>query len=195
MLVFLIRNLSCYFVWMSINLDTLLISMCNPQYHNFMYMFMLEWKIQLMYDNDDTWLCTTNDRLIKILSIISYEINLVYILYSYRFWTPCFEKVWHFWSYSMFYWIIFQGSTNIGSFVWNYCYVQFLLTLDNIHMRWLFYMWNCYIYRIRPNRRPGRWRKFVLYHWCPKIVKWAIISENKVIIRKKNRHVGDNKWK
>ena len=37
-----------------------------------------------------------------------------------------------------------------------------------------------YWYRIRPNMRRGRVRKFVLYHYCQKIVKWAIISENKV---------------
>ena len=35
-------------------------------------------------------------------------------------------------------------------------------------------------YRIRPNRRPGRLRKFVLYHECQKIVKWAMISGKKV---------------
>ena len=40
------------------------------------------------------------------------------------------------------------------------------------------------IYRIQPNRRPGRLRKFVLYHKCQKIVKWAIISENKIIVKK-----------
>ena len=48
-------------------------------------------------------------------------------------------------------------------------------------------------YRIRPNRRPGRLRKFVLYHKCQKIVKWTIISVNKVKSQDKDRQVGDNK--
>ena len=43
-------------------------------------------------------------------------------------------------------------------------------------------------YRIRPNRRPGRLGKFVLYHYsAKKIVKWAIISENKVKSREEDR--------
>ena len=50
-------------------------------------------------------------------------------------------------------------------------------------------------YRIRPNRHPGRLRKFVPYHYCQKIVNWAIISENKVKSQEKDRQVGDDKWK
>ena len=61
-------------------------------------------------------------------------------------------------------------------------------------------LWSCshntqYMYRIRPYRRTGRLREFVLYHLCQKIVKWAIISENKVKSQDKDRLVGDNKWK
>ena len=52
-----------------------------------------------------------------------------------------------------------------------------------------------HIYRIRPNRRPGPLRKFVLYHKCQKIIKWAIIIENKVKSQDKDRQVGDNKRK
>ena len=47
-----------------------------------------------------------------------------------------------------------------------------------------------HVYRIRPNRRPGRLSKFVLYHYCQKIVKWAIIRENKVNSQEKDRQVG-----
>ena len=37
--------------------------------------------------------------------------------------------------------------------------------------------------------------KFVLYHYCQKIIKWAIISENKVNSQEKDRQVGNDKWK
>ena len=54
-------------------------------------------------------------------------------------------------------------------------------------------MINKLLYRIRPNRHPGRLRKFVLYHECQKMVKWVIISENKVKSQEKDRQVGDDK--